>query len=100
MTTKQEREFMECDTCRAKAGSPVLCRGCLHNRDLISKLTAMPHKKKSKKEGVLGTWHMGHIALFGAILMSRGIIGKDKEMLKKMMYRALTAPNQIITNNN
>lgn len=52
------------------------------------------------KEGVLGTWHMGHIALFGAILMSRGIIGKDKEMLKKMMYRALTAPNQIITNNN
>jgi hypothetical protein len=29
-------EFMECDTCRAKPGSPTLCHGCLHNRDVIS----------------------------------------------------------------
>lgn len=28
-------EFMECDTCRAKPGSPPLCRGCLHNRNVI-----------------------------------------------------------------
>lgn len=35
-------DFLECDTCRAKAGSPVLCRGCLHNRDLVERL-------KSKK---------------------------------------------------
>lgn len=33
-------EFMECDTCRAKAGSPILCKGCLHNRDVIQKLGA------------------------------------------------------------
>lgn len=32
------KEFMECDTCRAKAGSPTLCQGCLHNRTLIEKL--------------------------------------------------------------
>jgi len=31
-------EFLECDTCRAKAGSPTLCKGCLHNRALIGKL--------------------------------------------------------------
>lgn len=29
-------EFVECDTCRAKPGSPFLCRGCLHNRDAIA----------------------------------------------------------------
>lgn len=33
-----EREFMECDTCRAKPGSPQLCRGCLNNRSLIESL--------------------------------------------------------------
>ncbi len=35
------------------------------------------------------TWSMGNIALFGAILMSNGIVGKQKESLKKMMYQAL-----------
>lgn len=28
-------DFMECDTCQAKAGQPTLCRACLHNRRLI-----------------------------------------------------------------
>lgn len=32
-------EFMECDTCRAKPGSPALCRGCLHNRQVIEELS-------------------------------------------------------------
>lgn len=40
-----------------------------------------------------GTWHMGNIALFGAILMSKGIVGKEKEKLKKLMYEALQ-PNK------
>lgn len=31
--------FVECDTCHAKPGSPTLCAGCFHNRDLIEKLT-------------------------------------------------------------
>ena len=31
-------EFMECDTCRAKPGSPALCAGCLHNRQAMSDL--------------------------------------------------------------
>lgn len=28
-------EFKECDTCKSKPGSPVLCDGCLHNREVI-----------------------------------------------------------------
>ena len=28
-------EFTECDACRKKAGSPMLCGGCLHNRSVI-----------------------------------------------------------------
>lgn len=31
-------DFMECDTCRAKPGTPVLCSGCLHNRAAIGNL--------------------------------------------------------------
>lgn len=33
-------DFMECGECNRKPGSPVMCRSCLHNRDLISKLKA------------------------------------------------------------
>lgn len=28
-------DFMECDACRAKPGSPLLCAACLHNRNLF-----------------------------------------------------------------
>lgn len=31
-------EFTECDTCRAKPGSPLLCSGCLANRATIASL--------------------------------------------------------------
>lgn len=30
--------FLECDTCRAKRGSPELCFGCVYNRGLIGRL--------------------------------------------------------------
>ena len=33
--TPELPKFIECDTCRAKPGSPTLCRGCLHNREII-----------------------------------------------------------------
>lgn len=33
-------DFVECDTCRAKPGSPTLCSGCLANRATISALRA------------------------------------------------------------
>ena len=34
-----DNTFRECDTCSAKPGSPVLCAGCLHNREVIERLT-------------------------------------------------------------
>lgn len=34
----RELEFVECDTCRAKPGSPYLCEGCLHNRAAMDTL--------------------------------------------------------------
>lgn len=46
---KPKKEFIECDTCRAKPGSPILCQGCLHNRDLISRLTSATKPKKTKE---------------------------------------------------
>jgi hypothetical protein len=36
-----DMEFVECDTCAAKPGTPALCAGCLANRETISRL----HKK-------------------------------------------------------
>lgn len=30
--------FRECPQCAAKAGSPVLCASCIHNRDTIGEL--------------------------------------------------------------
>lgn len=39
-------EFLECDECRAKPGSPYLCKGCLHNRTLIAKLKYPPKRKQ------------------------------------------------------
>lgn len=36
--TLPQLDFMECDSCRAKPGTPPLCRGCFHNRELISSL--------------------------------------------------------------
>ena len=38
MTRKLE-DFIECNTCRAKPGNRSLCAGCVHNRDLIGKLS-------------------------------------------------------------
>ncbi len=32
--------FLECDTCRAKLGSPLLCPGCISNRASIQALEA------------------------------------------------------------
>lgn len=33
-----EPQFIECEPCGAKPGSPYLCASCLHNRDLIERL--------------------------------------------------------------
>ena len=50
----QEKEdlkmtFMECDTCRPKPGSPILCRGCLHNRDVIEGIIKKIKRAKAEE---------------------------------------------------
>lgn len=47
-----KKEFMECDTCRAKSGSPILCKGCIHNRELISKTQIKITAEKIEELGV------------------------------------------------
>ena len=37
-TLRRSGDFMECDTCRAKPGTPELCEGCRNNRALICSL--------------------------------------------------------------
>lgn len=41
-------DFMECDTCKAKPGSPTLCAGCLNNRAVIGKLMTTPTARAFK----------------------------------------------------
>lgn len=45
--------FMECDACAAKPGSPTLCAGCLHNRDVISAY----NQASLKGDGSFGAMH-------------------------------------------
>lgn len=47
----REIEFTECDTCRAKPGSPVLCRGCVLNRMAIERLKSGFDSLLAKKKG-------------------------------------------------
>lgn len=44
-------EFKECDACASKPGSPILCDGCLNNREVISRLRAT-HKNLKKAEKI------------------------------------------------
>ena len=39
-------EFVECDTCRAKPGTPTLCLGCQHNRSAIRLLRELLDERR------------------------------------------------------
>ena len=43
-----ESQFVECDTCRAKPGSPTLCAGCLNNRRVIESLSHLRRAQKAE----------------------------------------------------
>lgn len=40
--------FMECTSCAAKPGSPVLCPACLHNRGLIAELNVEVYEARTE----------------------------------------------------
>lgn len=39
---------MECASCAAKPGSPVLCPACLHNRGLIADLSVEVYEARTE----------------------------------------------------
>ncbi len=45
---KLNLQFQECESCSAKPGAPILCKGCLHNREVISKLLARKNQSSRK----------------------------------------------------
>ena len=45
--------FKECETCAGRAGSPTLCAGCLHNRDLIAVLQHANHRLHARLEAAV-----------------------------------------------
>lgn len=48
--------FTECDTCRAKAGTPTLCGGCMANRTQIEGLEAELAETKRAKARLEGEY--------------------------------------------
>jgi hypothetical protein len=45
--------FVECDTCRAKPGTPQLCRGCLINRATIEAAMTRQQRVADRLSSVL-----------------------------------------------
>lgn len=54
-------DFVECDSCRSKPGTPALCASCLHNREVIIvlKQTLRRIRKLAKRGKQQGRWHHG-----------------------------------------
>jgi len=49
---KIDTEFVECDTCRKKEGSPILCEGCLKNRQIISNLVKYINNQNERIQNI------------------------------------------------
>jgi len=54
-------EFMECPDCGSKPGSPDLCKPCLHNRWVITRLQHENEKRFKVPERLI--WLMCYIPL-------------------------------------
>lgn len=53
-------EFVECDVDNAKPGSPYLCSGCLHNRQVIADLKKSLERAKAELIS-WQAWTQGHV---------------------------------------
>lgn len=51
-------EFMECQTCAAKPGTPPLCPSCLHNRFVIEALRRDQTNAAVKRQAAYSTGYM------------------------------------------
>lgn len=71
-------EFVECDTCRAKPGSPSLCAGCLHNRDTIHRLTG-------ETNIISPTIHLIRLPAWEALERARAIVSRAERAIHERM---------------
>lgn len=44
----EKLRFYECNTCEAKPGSPILCYGCILNRETIEKLKSLLSQERKR----------------------------------------------------
>jgi hypothetical protein len=57
-------DFVECDSCRAKPGSPTLCNGCLNNRTAINLMNR-------RERAMIKAWEEDR----------KGVVASDQEIL-------------------
>lgn len=48
------KDFVECPTCRAKTGSPILCRECLERREFHGVLQQLAELNSSAVNKIIG----------------------------------------------
>ncbi len=82
--------FTECDTCRAKPGSPTLCSGCLANRnelDLARKIIRGPTPSA----------HYSSDALTQELARTRRMVCKLRTLLYNLLVFYENAPTPVGT---
>lgn len=77
-------DFVECDSCRAKPGSPTLCYGCLNNRDLINRRQSKPAQHTESWEK---TWRE---LPYGKILKKEGWSEASEGFIERLLNQART----------
>ena len=91
----QPREFVECDTCRAKPGTPLLCSTCFHNRSAISVLTRQLAEAQQKVERLTNAdkvWSEQSVKDMNIVIKQRDEIAELKQQLT-----TLQAENERLT---
>jgi hypothetical protein len=78
-----DADFMECATCRAKPGAPLLCQACLHNRRLVGELRTEIERMRPVYEIACGRWRTGHAAQVGSWPFQRELAGAVDAALAK-----------------
>jgi len=85
--------LMECDTCRAKPGTP-LCRGCLHNREMVESLVRNLSACQARAQRLtdsVSNWRTAHTKLEEDIKMWRhnyratlGVLHDENNLLRSI----------------
>jgi hypothetical protein len=78
-------DFRECDACRVKPGSPILCSGCLHNRDAIHELNHQMTRRKDNDHYVsIGYFAMMLFACLMVLLTMLAALVQVVQLLERV----------------